>query len=71
MRQEIIVPDKVTTTYFDLPCINSVHKFADGTPRFLLHPSETINRDWQHADPGDTLIEEDNGKWRVEKQRQQ
>ena len=75
MKQSIIIPNKVTSTLFDLPCILSIHKRdVEGMKPFycILNPSCAVDRhDWQFASPGDTLIEEDNGKWRVEKQRQQ
>ena len=74
MKQSIIIPNKVTSTLFDLACILSIHKRGvEGMKPFycILNPSCAVDRhDLQFASPGDILIEEDNGKWRVEKQQQ-
>lgn len=67
MKQFIIVPSQVTPTFFNLPCIEGVYKDEDGMVRYLIRPRYTTNGDYMTAYPGDTLIEEDNGKWRVEK----
>lgn len=68
MIQEIIVPGQVTTTFFNLPCIEGAYKDDDDVVRYLIRPRYTTNGDYMLATPGDILIEEDNGKWRVEKQ---
>ena len=67
MKQSIIVPNKLTATFFNLPCVSSAHKESDGSAYYFLHPDFTTTGDWCYANQGDTLIEEDNGKWRVEK----
>lgn len=71
MKQSIIVPNQVTATLFNLPCVLSIHKRdVEGMKPFycILKPSCAVDRyDLLFANPGDTLIEEDNGKWRVEK----
>lgn len=66
MKQIIIVPNQVTATFFNLPCIDSAHKVPSGSVTYLLSPLHTVGGDLRYANPGDTLIEEDNGKWRVE-----
>lgn len=68
MIQEIIVPGQVTTTFFNLPCIEGAYKDDDDVVRYLIRPRYTTNGDYMLANPGDILIEEDNGNWRVEKQ---
>lgn len=67
MKQKITVPHQVTSTFFNLPCIDSAHKGPSGSVTYLLSPLHTVGGDLRYANPGDTLIEEDNGKWRVEK----
>lgn len=68
MKQSIIVPNQVTTSFFNLPCIEGAYEDNYGIVRYLIRPKYTYNGDYLTAYPGDTLIEEDNGKWRVEKQ---
>ena len=65
MKQEITVPNQVTTTFFNLPCIDSAHKEPSGSVTYLLSPRHTVGGDWRYANPGDTLVEEDTGKWSV------
>ena len=68
MKQSIIVPNQVTSPFFNLPCIEGAYKDEDNAVRcYLIKPRYTTNGDYMMAYPGDTLIEEDNGKWRVEK----
>ena len=67
MKQSIIVPNQVTTTFFNLPCIDSAHKVPSGSVTYLLSPCHMVGGDLIHACTGDILIEEDNGKWRVER----
>lgn len=67
MKLFIIVPQKVTSTFFNLPCIEGAYKDEDDVVRYLIRPKYTYNGDYLTAYPGDTLIEEDNGKWRLEK----
>ena len=65
MKQSITVPNQVTSTFFNLPCVSSAHKRQDGSAYYILHPDLTANGDWCYANPGDILIEEDSGKWSV------
>lgn len=70
MRQRIIIPNKVTSTLFDLPCVGGVNKsgMTDKHPVYHLLTYMMADDDQPlFAVPGDTLIEEDGGKWRVEK----
>ena len=71
MKQSIIVPQRLSPTVFNLPCVDSAMKSGiDGTYYHLI--SWYMADDYQplFAHPGDTLIEEDDGKWRVEKSHQ-
>lgn len=67
MKQKITVPHQVTSTFFNLPCIQGAYKDEEDDVRYLIRPRYTTDGDYQFTYPGDTLIEEDNGKWRVEK----
>ena len=71
MKQSIIVPNQVTATFFNLPCVSSAHKRQDGTYYLLLHAATTTTGLWEQAECGDTLVEEDNGEWKVIKNNNQ
>lgn len=70
MRQRIIIPKRITNTVFSLPCVGGVNKsgMTDEHPVYHLLTYMMADDDQPlFAVPGDTLIEEDGGKWRVEK----
>jgi hypothetical protein len=64
MRQSIQIPNNVTPTIFNLPCIFSVHKQADGTPCYLLYDWDEQGQ-YVEAHPGQWLTCGDDGRWRV------
>ena len=72
MKQSIIIPNRVMHSMFKLPCISSVHKHGCVNAEkfyYILHPYAMADGNrWQFANPGDTLIELDNGKWVLQKQ---
>ena len=65
MKQKIQFTGRHLDDIFALPCVSSIIKSSDGTPFLTLrheyHEGFPIT-----AIPGDWLVEEDNGKWRVE-----
>lgn len=69
MKQQIVVPSRISPTFFALPCVSSAHKRGgDGTETYyILLPSCMKSGDWEYAHPGDTLVEWDDGKWTVKK----
>ena len=69
MKQIVIVPGQVTTTFFNLPCIEGACKDNDDVVRYLISPRYTTNGDYMMAYPRDTLIEKDTGKWRIERKQ--
>lgn len=72
MKQSIIIPEKIYPGVFNLPCVYGVNKSATKDKRPLYYLVSWCMVDYSQplvAQPGDTLIEEDNGKWRVEKKK--
>lgn len=65
MKQSIIVPNQVTTSFFNLPCIEGAYKNQYDVVRYLIRPEYTYNGDYLTAYPGDSLVEYNNGKWNV------
>ena len=71
MKQSITLGKSITPTTFNLPCVSSAHKRKDGSYYLLLHAATTTTGLWEQAEEGDTLVEEDNGEWRVIKNNNQ
>ena len=73
MKQTITLSDRISPTVFKLPCVASAHKSGlDSRPYCHLLADMMADDDQPlFAHPGDTLIEDDNGKWRVERKSQQ
>ena len=71
MKQSIIVPQRLSPTVFNLPCVASAHKSGlDSCPYYHLFGWHMVDDEQPiTVGPGDILIEEDNGKWRVEKKK--
>ena len=65
MKQKIQFSGRHLDDIFSLPCVNSIIKSSDGTPFLIIRPEHHVEFPYA-AYPGDWLIEEDNGKWRVE-----
>ena len=69
MKQSIIIPERVTHSVFNLSCVEGVHKSGMPDQRPVYHMLAYMMADDNQslfATAGDTLIEEDDGKWRVE-----
>lgn len=65
MKQAIQVPQQVTNTIFNLPCIFSVHKEID-TICYLVYGYDNVAGTYYiKAYPTDWLVEDDNGEWKV------
>lgn len=65
MKQKIQFSGRHLDDIFALPCVSSIIKSSDGTPILTFRP------EYQEgfpiiAFPGDWLVEQDNGKWRIE-----
>lgn len=68
MKQSIIIPKRITNTVFSLPCVSGVNKSGMKDEHPVYHMLAYMMADEDQplfAVPGDTLIEEDDGKWRV------
>ena len=63
-RQVIVVPEYVTRTVFDLPCIYSCHKEADDSIVYLLRDWDELGH-YVEARPGQSLCECYDGRWEV------
>ncbi len=67
MKQRITIPDKVTHSIFQLPCVTGVIK---NTLTGIEYHARLEGRDVSSSVyPGDTLIEDDNGIWHLERRR--
>ena len=65
MKQRITIPKKVTHSIFQLPCVMGVVK--NRMTGFEYHV-RLEGRMWSSAVfPGDTLVEDDNGFWHLER----
>ena len=62
MKQIIVVPNKITASFFELPCIKSAEKNNNDT-WYILDKEYMVTGELETAWPGDTLQELDNGKW--------
>lgn len=73
MKQAITIPYRLSHTVFKLPCVASVGKSGlDDSPYYHLFAWDMADDNQPlYAFPGDTLIEDDNGKWRIERKSQQ
>lgn len=60
----IQISRRVTDTIFNLPCIYSVHKEADGRLCFLLYDWDEQGN-YKQAHPGDWLCLDNQGRWNV------
>lgn len=60
-KQIIDVPDRVTETFFNLPCVYSVYKHKGSILWYIKRESNTI----QFAYPGDLLCQLQTGDWLV------
>ena len=60
-KQIIDVPDRVTETFFNLPCVHSVYKYKGSILWYIKRESNTI----QFAHPGDLLCQLQTGDWLV------
>lgn len=71
MKQTITLSDRISPTVFKLPCVASAHKSGlDDCPYYHLFGWYMVDDEQPiTVGPGDILIEEDNGKWRVEKKK--
>ncbi len=67
MKQKITVPSKVTTSFFDLPCIRKAFKTLQGEVFFELRKDIVKGDKRTYIFPGDSIIEEDDGTWRTER----
>ena len=68
MKQSIIIPEKICPDVFNLPCVIGVNKSGNKDKSPIYYLSSWYMVDYSQpllAHPGDILIEEDNGKWRV------
>ena len=73
MKQAIIIPERVTHSVYALLCVSGLHKSGMPDERPVYHLLADMEADGDQplfAHSGDTLIEEDNGKWRVKKSLQ-
>lgn len=72
MKQTITLSDRISPTVFKLPCVASAHKSGlDSRPYYHLFGWYMVDDEQPiTVGPGDILIEEDNGKWRVKKSLQ-
>lgn len=60
-KQVIEVPDRVTETFFNLPCVYSVYKHKGSILWYIKRDNNTI----QFAYPGDLLCQLQTGDWLV------
>ena len=60
-KQIIDVPDRVTETFFNLPCVYSVYKHKGSILWYIKPENNTI----QFAYPGDLLCQSQTGDWIV------
>ena len=67
MRQRITLPDKVTHSIFSLPCVICFWKSKKHAYGIIAEFGKDKEPD--DAYPGDTLIEDDNGIWHLERRR--
>jgi hypothetical protein len=61
VNQAIKVPERLTPTFFDLPCVKSAIKY-EGTVCYVIS-CEAQTR--QIAEPGMWLLEQRDGHWKV------
>lgn len=66
MRQKIHFTGKNLNDVFFLPCVGAIMKEDSGEP-FLALNTDCLSDQFRFADIGDWLVEEDCGKWHVEK----
>lgn len=64
MKQRIIIPDKITQSVFDLPCVECIAKFA-GVWYLKLYPWYMEDERMVRAHIGDTLEQIDDETWRL------
>ena len=71
MKQSIILPNRISHTVFKLPCVESVHKsYKSVNLYYCLYRWMMVDENQLTlAFPGDTLIEEDDGRWRLERNK--
>lgn len=71
MKQTITLSDRISPIVFKLPCVASAHKSGlDSRPYYHLFAWYMVDDEQPIiVGPGDILIEEDNGKWRVGKKK--
>lgn len=63
-KTAICVPQRVTATLFELDCIYSVHKEAEGKPVYLLYDWDDEGR-YVELRPGQWLCQDYEGRWTV------
>jgi hypothetical protein len=64
MKRKIKFTGKNLNDVFSLPCVRIILKYDDGVPSLILYKRITKGPDYD-ADPGDELIEHDDGMWEV------
>ena len=64
-KKVILLPDRVTQSVFDLPCVTGIFKDDEGGMFYFITIHNTDeNTDFvYHVEPGIALAEDNNGNW--------
>ena len=68
--KEYPIPETISDEIFNLPCVNSISK-SDKSFIYVCMAYTMEDNKFQYAKPGDTLVQLDNGKWRIMKKGEQ
>lgn len=65
-KKEYLIPETISEEIFNLPCVIRVQKDEDRKPCYTIEPySLEVPNIWVRARVGDTLVQLDNGKWKL------